>query len=234
MRRKRRACSPAAWGSIRVRRGVGGRGERPARVGGRPGAVGEHGPGAGPAPVRWWRTVWLPVRAGRATGQPKALSRFSGRPGGCCVQGVRAWISSTMTVRPDRAGRRGMLKRAGRAAVRAWSVVATVDRAGRARSQPRGRPSGTVTRFSGRDTMSSASSSDPSGCSVAPGLTHGSGRGCYRSNSRCSMSVNRTSSRLPARRPPSWKYTSLRASAAISWSRASPAPASWASKRRAA
>ncbi|CAO0829627.1 hypothetical protein SMICM17S_12938 [Streptomyces microflavus] len=28
----------------------------------------------------------------------------------------------------------------------------------------------------------------------------------YRSNSRCSMSVNRTSSRLPARWPPVWKY----------------------------
>ncbi len=48
------------------------------------------------------------------------------------------------------------------------------------------------------------------------------------------MSVNRTSSSLPARRPPSWKYTSLSASAAISWSRALLAPCSWASKRRAA
>lgn len=57
---------------------------------------------------------------------------------------------------------------------------------------------------------------------------------CYRSNSRCSMSVKRTSSSWPARRPPSWKYTSLNPSAAISWSRCSVAPASWASKRRAA
>lgn len=31
------------------------------------------------------------------------------------------------------------------------------------------------------------------------------GGSVYRSNSRCSMSVKRTSSRVPARRPPSWK-----------------------------
>lgn len=36
----------------------------------------------------------------------------------------------------------------------------------------------------------------------------------------------RTSSRLPARRPPSWKYTSLSASAAISWSCRSVTPTS--------
>ncbi|KPI16199.1 hypothetical protein OK006_10721 [Actinobacteria bacterium OK006] len=50
----------------------------------------------------------------------------------------------------------------------------------------------------------------------------------------CSTSVKRTSSRIPARRPPSWKYTSLSASAAISCRRWSLAPYSWASKRRAA
>lgn len=69
---------------------------------------------------------------------------------------------------------------------------------------------------------------------VTPGRTGRSGYGCYRSNSRCSMSVKRTSSRLPARRPPSWKYTSLSPSATISWSCWSGAPVSWASKRRAA
>ncbi len=41
--------------------------------------------------------------------------------------------------------------------------------------------------------------------SVTSGIAACSGRGRYRSNSRCSMSVNRTSSREPARRPPSWK-----------------------------
>jgi hypothetical protein len=43
--------------------------------------------------------------------------------------------------------------------------------------------------------------------------------------------VNRTFSRLPARRPPSWKYTFLSASVAISCSSWSLAPASWAAKR---
>lgn len=55
-----------------------------------------------------------------------------------------------------------------------------------------------------------------------------------RPNSTCSMSVKRTCSSCPARRPPSWKYMSLSPSAAISRRRCSVAPCSWASKRRAA
>ncbi|AIS02596.1 hypothetical protein SGLAU_33340 (plasmid) [Streptomyces glaucescens] len=62
---------------------------------------------------------------------------------------------------------------------------------------------------------------------------HPGGLRPYRSISNCSTSVNSTS-RPWARRPPSRKYISPRPSAAMARSCCSPAPTSWASKRRAA